>query len=170
MFYHPIALIHEDFLNSTIIYSNPCKMKRYLPLIFFLLIAVAFHSCNTIKYVPGTYDKAMLQFGSGGGFTGEYVNYYLLSNGQMFKERSKSGEMTGLVSIAKKEATQLIKEAETAGIKTSGYNKPGNMTWYLTLKEDGKEYRVAWGKPGTEAPVAFKALYDKLFELVKNQK
>jgi len=147
---------------------NPCFHVLCLALASFTLF---FSSCKNTQYTPATYTEEQLIFGSGGGFTGAYVNYYLLSNGQLFRERTLGEtELMELEALEKQAAQAYFNRATAAGIETLELSNPGNMTYFIRWKVgDAVKHEIKWGGGEQQPPPAVKSLFDDLISMTRKQ-
>ncbi len=141
---------------------------RYINLIVMSLLGL--FSCKSTSYTPTDYPKAMVTFGSGGGFTGITTEYTLLENGQLFRKSSNEKEHTAVKSVDKNKTAQIFENIKTLKIANMKFNHAGNMNTYLTTKFDGVENKINWGQPGPPPPKDAKLMYSILMNLIKNNK
>ena len=115
-----------------------------------------------------TQQPFQLSFGSGGGFTGGYATYTVTQDGKVIKEKAVANGTQQIAMLTKKQ----IKEIETLIAKVDFpkvfVNNPGNMTNFIYLTRDGKEYKTQWsGK--TSGNTALDDLSVKLNALIINK-
>ena len=112
----------------------------------FALIALILNmSCKTSKVVfnPETSDKMFLTFGSGGGFTGKVMTYYLTEDGSLY---TKSGdEITKVGKAAKEIAKQAFTNYESLGLMKVNLNDPGNRYSFIERKNGSEKNAIKWG-------------------------
>ena len=142
------------------------KIIIYLSLSTLLLLTV--FACKTTKYTVDELPDKQLYFGNGGGFTGAVNEYMLLDNGQVFKH--DSGDYTELPKAKKKKAAALFKTYYDLKLDSLQFRRPGNMYFYLRMKDQDQEYFTSWGNPGILPDSAIGVLYDDLMGLVRKVK
>ena len=141
-------------------------MKRIIVLLLFSSTTI-FFGCSK-KYLPHNYPKESITFGSGGGFTGAYTNYILLSNGQLFKQTTLDNQlMEAKKRISNNETRQFFKNYKTLNIGEMNYQNPGNMTSFIEYQQAQTKRRVAWSTANSDIPKNAKLFYSLLNTLVK---
>jgi hypothetical protein len=106
-----------------------------------------------------------IEFGHGGGFTGAVTTYVLLNNGRMYQELMERNEYNKLRRISKDEATTLFAECEK--LRTLKTDSPGNMYYFVTIKDSVQiPRRWIFGDPSVAPPSELEALYKRLVGLV----
>lgn len=141
-------------------------MKRIIVL-FLFSIAVLFSACSK-KYLPHNYPDETITFGSGGGYTGAYTNYILLSNGQLFKQTTLDNQLLEATKrISRNETKQFFKNYASLNIGEMSYQKPGNKTSFIEYQQRQSKQRVVWGVSNTDTPKNAKLYYTLLNTLVK---
>lgn len=134
---------------------------RYLK--FFTLYSgiLLFVHCMSNKYTPVNYPFKQIIVGSGGGFTGESIEYVLLENGFCFKGSGlveKKYERIG--KLSKNETDQLFTNYQFLNLNARQIDQPGNKYFYLGLKKMEEEHRMTWGAPNIEVPNQITLFYD----------
>jgi hypothetical protein len=129
----------------------------------------ALFACNTKKYAtPDEFPKQQLVFGSGGGFTGKVQTYTLLENGQLFHHNGINDATQEMERLQKAEAQKLFKLAKDEELLGKTFNEPGNMYYFLKVKNNGKEETsFVWGSNSKTPPAKCDSLYANLMGFVK---
>lgn len=143
-------------------------MKSYLS---FLLAfgCLYFHvGCKTQRYSADQLPDQQLLFGSGGGFSGETTEYILLKNGQLFEKSLLKNIITELGDIPKPQVKLLFKAVKQLHLEKTTVNKPGNMSYFICLKDAKSEYRSTWGSPNYQIDSTLESTYQKLMNAVKD--
>ena len=137
-----------------------------------LLLALPFVSCKTQKkiYTPETYDREIITFGSGGGFTGKVVKYQILRNGQMFTSSMGSSQSNEMAGLDKKTTDQLFLNLINLKIPEMTLDDPGNMYRYISYSENGNVHKVTWGGKNVEVPKSLKDYYKLLNQFATKNK
>lgn len=137
-------------------------MQKTYSLISLLLLLFA-TSCTSTK-LPGD-----IYFGSGGGFTGNVTTYTLSPDLNLYKTESIAQKKELLRSISKKELAGIATAFTKMNFKDIAVNTPGNMSQFITIKENGKVYTSIWsGK--TSGNESIDKLYSQLIQLLPNKK
>lgn len=107
---------------------------------------VLFGGCKSSSPVKQyeTYKGAKLILGSGGGFTGEYKEYIILENGDVFKRSTFDDKLVYLGKLKKNDALQLFENFATLGLQNKSLNLPGNMNKYIKYVKDDNEHVLQW--------------------------
>jgi hypothetical protein len=77
-----------------------------------------------------------IQFGNGGGFTGEIITYTLNGNGLLNKADSE------IKKLKNKKTFEYFKEAQN--LKDYKFNEPENVYSFLEIKTKNKTNRIVW--------------------------
>lgn len=127
-----------------------------------ILIGVVFflYNCKGTTYTIENLPAKRVIFGQGGGFTGAYVDFILLENGQIFKQNSLTKQMEELGSIKKKTAQQLFEKVKS--VTMTPIKEPGNMTYSLRYQTAEAEQAVTWGNPSYQVDSTIQEVYDAL--------
>ena len=120
--------------------------------ITFIFSLFAFVSCTQKYYTPYEYQGAQLIIGTGGGYTGQVIEYTLLDNGQVFGGTNKEGKVTMTPKLNKKTTKQLFSNYEMLDFRQLQVDKPGNMYHYLIYKNEETNHKLQWGAYDAEAP------------------
>jgi len=130
-----------------------------------LLAAVAFcWHCNRNTHTYDELPDRHLQFGTGGGFTGEVITYTLLENGQLFWERSlQQGEASALPAARKKAAGQLFEQA--SALACSEVLQPANRYAFFNRITAVDTCRWMWPADQGAPNPAIDSLFRQLLEL-----
>ena len=88
--------------------------------------------------------------------------YVLLDNGQLFLSKGLNGEWKELAKLKKSKSKEIFNKADEVKIGTLKFNHPGNMSYYLILKEPPRSNEVKWGETGVTLPDGISAFYDYL--------
>ncbi len=132
-----------------------------------ILVVFLLPSCGSKKYVtPEEAEGKQLILSHGGGFTGKYKTYYLLENGQLFKNAQGVGGTYGVENFEKKIVKQIFSNYITLGLENMDVKTYGNLTYSITMKDKDKEHKLQWekGQKGTEALQLF---YRNIMNLIK---
>jgi hypothetical protein len=131
-------------------HSNTLSMKHFSLLIIIFLFSV----------IQGQAQKRTLTIGSGGGFSGAATIYKIAEDGKVWRGKGL-GEIafTECSKIKGKQARKFLNGTSTqvAGVAPMSY--PGNMYYFISIIENGKENKITWGDTEHPAPEAVKNLY-----------
>ena len=124
-----------------------------------VLFLIILNSCITgnIGVKTGIYE---IQFGSGGGFTGEVKTYILTADCKLFEEDKE------LNKIKSKTTLEIFKEAQA--INEHSFNEPGNMYSFIEIKTKDKTNRIVWAFGSTKVDKRVTELHKRLMILYKN--
>jgi len=112
-------------------------------------------ACITKKEIAKT-GVEQIQFGSGGGFTGEYITYTLFQDGEI-----KKGEKI-VNKISLKET--LSRYAEAKSLSAYTFNDPQNMTYFIGILMKNDTNNISWGIESQEINKETQNLYKKLIQ------
>lgn len=115
----------------------------------YFIICVTFASivsCKSSKtlFNPESSGQTFLAFGSGGGFTGKIIKYYLLIDGTIY---TKNGdEIVKIGKASKQMSTQVFANYESLGLDKINLNEPGNKYSYIERNNGSNKNTITWGK------------------------
>lgn len=120
-----------------------------------LFLVLAFHACGA--------QERYLLVSNGGGVAGTATVYKISSDGKVLKGKGLGEINYSEESKLKKcAARKYFKRAEKLMASSPDFNHPGNVYSSITLYEQGKENRIAWGDAEHAAPEDAKKLYQKI--------
>ena len=131
---------------------------------FFLIILLL--SCNQKVFSPLTFEGSMLEWGTGGGFTGGVSTWCLLENGHLFKSEDGGKNYTHLGKWEKQKSNQYFNNFTTLGLDKMTLNEPGNKYYFITIKQKQGSHKITWGYQELENKVPA-ILYKNLMNAVK---
>lgn len=115
-------------------------------LLFSCLITVL--SCKTPPVSPHSYKHEIISFGSGGGFSGAYSEYFLMDNGKILSLSEDKKQYLEVKQIKSNLSSQIFNNIKTFGLDTLSYVHPQNMYYFLKFKNGTDSNYVSWsGKP-----------------------
>jgi len=137
----------------------------------FLLCGVMLLQCKTKDYLtPHEYDGKIIEFGSGGGFTGKVSHYTLMDNGQIFMNADKEGFVDAVTKIDKAEVKQVFDNYDSMNFIALKCNDPGNMYHFITMKHQDLTHKLMWGGNSLEIPKELEVFHAILMKKVKLNK
>jgi len=136
-------------------------MKKILTLLIFL---PALFACKTTHYTPKTYTGQQITAGTSGGVTGMMKEYVIFDNGQLFVSKGLKGEWKALLKLKKSQTREIFSRAEELDLINVKFNHPGNMTYYLVLKQPSRTSEIKWGESGVTPPEEVLSFYEFLMK------
>ncbi|WP_345269912.1 FAD-binding oxidoreductase [Nibrella viscosa] len=116
---------------------------------------------------PLLYKGRQIVVGSGGGFTGESVSYYLLDNGTLFAKRSTDSTFRSLGKQTSANTQRTFRLLETGcKIKSTQFDHPGNRYYFVSWKKGKQEHAVKWGDPQHTVPASYNQFYKSFIALI----
>jgi hypothetical protein len=110
-----------------------------------------------------------IEFGNGGGFTGQSKNYVLTRSGDLYFIKNILADEHTLEYLKKvKSCTvkKIFRYAEKNKITELRYNNPGNLFQYMTLIINNKTNRLVWESSDSATPENIITLYTRLYNLL----
>ncbi|MFZ4400932.1 MAG: hypothetical protein ACOYO1_12925 [Bacteroidales bacterium] len=126
--------------------------------IYTLLICLILSSCITGKIATKTSIEE-IQFGYGGGFTGEIKTFTLSANCKLFEKNKE------LKKVDAKIVLELFKKADE--LKEYTLNEPENIYSFIELKTKDKRNRIVWAYGSIKVDKNAIDLHNKLLLLTK---
>jgi hypothetical protein len=142
------------------------KTRNLIYLLNLLLMSVA---CKTAMVTtPESFRGKQLLIGTGGGVTGLTTTWFILENGQVFRQESVSGEIKEMKKISKHQTSRVFEGAWSLELEKENFSHPGNMTSFITIKEPGKTpITVKWGDAKYPVPEKYSSFYQQTFSIVQ---
>lgn len=126
-----------------------------------LILIISLNACNSSKAIKET-TIHQINFGSGGGITGEVVEYKLNDNGKVF---NKNQEVIN--QIKKSELLEIFNEAKL--LLNYKLNSPQNMYYFIDIYGKNDTNRLVWGLESKSVNEEAKSLYNKLNNQIKSK-
>ena len=136
--------------------------KLKLLIVTLTILIVGCKSAREVVYKPAGFH---IEFGKSGGFTNVPMNYLINGDRKVFKH--ETDKYIYLKTISKQELANLKQILEKSEFSTLALNEPGNMTYFLKVKDNSYENNVQWNDQ-SDAESA-KLIYHQLVELVKSK-
>lgn len=130
----------------------------------------SFLSSSAQKHSPESYDKRMLNFGSGGGFTGEIKMYTLLEDGELFFRSSVEGPYEFLRKVPKRVVKKAFIALDSMNIATRNINYPGNIYQFIEIQSGAEKQKATWGDTQYAVEPELKEIYQKLNEYTEQKR
>lgn len=122
-------------------------------------------SCASPAKLLNSNKNNKIFFGSKGGFTNMSTDFVLFENGSICRLKNDIVIKTGKTSREEVRAiTASIEEMKFMSIKT---DEPGNMTYYVSVVQDGSKNTVQWSDHDRNSQL--RELYVRLMNLVREQ-
>lgn len=122
---------------------------------------------KTAGLSPDTYKGRQVMVGSGGGFTGASVTYYLLDSGRLYGRRSRD---TTYVFIGRQTAANTKRVfsviEKKCRIKTTRFDDPGNVYKFVGWRKGRQQFKVTWGGAGKNPPAVYPKFYDSFMAMI----
>lgn len=134
-------------------------------LIFILAATVitsgSFIACKS-KKVSAKNDREIV-FGCGGGFTGRGEYFTLKEDGNLYKGENETADSNLIKKISPKTSDSIFKQAFSPEQLIIEYNRPGNMSCSIVLRQKGEFVKsFVWVYQDENIPERIKDLYGKL--------
>jgi len=141
---------------------KPVKMKHTI--LFFSLIPFLF-ACKSTHFTPKDYKGDQIIAGTSGGVTGMMKEYVILGNGQLYMSNGLKGEWKEHNRLKRSEVKKLFSRAAGLGLANMKFRHPGNMTYYLIVKQPPRSNEIKWGESGITPPDGITEFYNYLISL-----
>ena len=135
-------------------------MLRPIVILFSVLCLCA---CSGARLDGVSDDLAKIQFGAGGGFSGEQTSYVLLEDRRLFIAGQDSLRLVRRCN--RKDVKRIFEEASTLEPET--VNTPGNRWYRLTYFQEQDTLTAVWGDPTAITPTKLNQLWKDLMDLTK---
>ena len=148
-------------------------MKNSMKKLLYFLPLLAF-ACTGPKSTPENYQSGQLQFGMGGGFSGQVSRYAILDNGDVFYAKSAMDSMIQINTLDENLAKQLfqnaldINMAEIRKVPVVGGGQ-STMQSYLRILDQGNSQEIQWSDPRELSKPELQRLFNLLMAVAKNK-
>jgi hypothetical protein len=132
-----------------------------------LLCLCFVNACHPILPNTANNNPATLVFGQGGGTTGKYVEFSLISDGTLYRNDLESGKKVFMKKIRKDNSRWFFVDAENLKLLTMDFNCVYNINYYIIYMKGVRSNKVNWGNAATPPPDGVKSLWDRLWVLTK---
>jgi len=107
-----------------------------------------------------------ISLGSGGGVTGAYTMYVVSPTGnvQMVETLNNTNKSVKILNQA--EQAKIYDRLQSLNFESIKYNKPSDMTYYLTVQDVGLNHTVRWGDKQQDTPKKVVELYENIIEII----
>ncbi len=144
-----------------------------LRLVLFAFLALLLSMCASSKrYTLDELPPERLYFSFGGGFTGEYQEYLLLPNGQLFSRRQVINPLPyrEYEPLEEKVAKDLFSTFEKQNFDALGFDDPGNMTYTIQHVVASDTATVVWGGTEVQPTEELRTYWRRLMQEVTDKK
>lgn len=139
-------------------------------IIILSVLLVAFNICGFCQNIhKDSIQGNFIEFGSGGGFSGESKNYVLTESGDLYFIKNILADANTLVYLKKIKSCyskKIFRYAKKKKITELMYNEPGNIFHYMTLSINNKKNHLVWGSSKSTTPVTIITLSTKLYNVL----
>lgn len=122
-------------------------------------MVIAITSCRSPQHTISKSEIDQIEFGGGGGFTGQETTYTLTAQSKLLKEK------TVLKEVDPKQTADLFEKAVKIG--ELNYNKPGNIYSFIRIKTTDHTNPIIWAKGKEPKSKEVIKLYQELQNLTK---
>jgi len=112
-------------------------------------------------------QDSYLLFGKGGGISGETTAYKILKSGKVLKGSGRADiTFSKTARISKSDAKILFNEVKD--IPDSSFSYPGNIYYFIFIKDKNKENKFTWGASEFEVTSQIRSVYLKTMFIIGN--
>lgn len=126
--------------------------------LLFLMVLISF-SCSTPQKTIDKSSIEQIEFGGGGGVTGQETVFTLTDESQLYENKEF------IKKIDFKKTADIFKKA--IKFKDFDYQKPGNIYSFIRIQTGSKSNSITWTIGNEPESEEFLKLYQKLQELSK---
>lgn len=107
---------------------------------------------------------------TGGGFTGRYNIYRIQPDSIIYSVDENSDQSRMIGKLSSEEFQKVYNLLDASNYEGIDYNKPGNLTSYIDIKDGATHYKIVWSKSSDFPPEKIVALHQLIFSLAKKYK
>ncbi len=134
-----------------------------------ILALILFLSCKSVKYTTAQMPEKQVIIGESGGFAGTETSYILCSSGQVFKQLLPANKTEEITGLDKNKIKNLYNKPWNKKWDSYSYDKPGNMTYFVTLKDAAKLNKISWASNDTLVLKDLKDYCQEFYQLLKTK-
>lgn len=137
--------------------------KPFIIYVFVILFAGCMSQYNARSPLP---EKQIL-FGQGGGFAGKTTTYRINDQGQVFQSSPYTSSQEQVNTISRKRCKKLFLEAEKAYWDTLNIDRPGNIYYFIEIRNRQDTHRIVWGATNYKVSPQVQLFYEQLLNVTK---
>ena len=115
------------------------------------------------------YENTEIVFVSGGGFSGQEIEYRINTDRQIISSNSLTKETSDIGKLSKKKVLNLYEQMDNLKLPLMNFNHPGNMYYYIKESKGSKEAKVVWSDGREDLPGGVQEFYDQLMSIVNDK-
>jgi hypothetical protein len=133
--------------------------------LIFVCMFFLFFGCKTSKTMNSYQFE--IGFGSGGGFTGKYIEYIFNSKGELYKINSGTKKKELIKTIDFSKTKSIFEKVINDNLIDYIFSNTGNMNKYIEINSSKKVNKIIWSNPSKLPKESIISLFDDLNFLVK---
>lgn len=138
---------------------NAFTMKHLFP--FSLIFVLLIYGCGP-QGALYEYQGTNINFGSGGGYSGQVSTYTLSTTGKLEITESLTGKTALLPNMKKSKVKKVYSTLAEMDFEKIQFNHPGNMYYFIEQAKGDTTHKVVWGDGGEAVPAEVQSFYDLL--------
>lgn len=135
-----------------------------------LSTALTLFACSSSRETTIIVESDYFIFGSGGGFTGKYMEYKIYDSGMIDEMDFKKEAWVAYAEVDPSEVQPFFTDLVELDLLTFKYDHPGNLTWYIEVHDEGTTNRVKWGENNSTVKPELEAFFKKVNDYVLDLK
>lgn len=124
-------------------------------------------ACGSHKEVAATTAADDFVFGSGGGVTGQYMEYKVHNDGTIERMNFKTEAYEPYAKVDRSEVLPLFSELKKLALQDFLFSHPGNITKYIEVHDGAAVNRVKWGDPNAPVRPDIEAFFKQAYDVVR---
>jgi len=118
---------------------------------------------SSIQAGPGATNKdRIIIVGSGGGMTGMVNEFHINKDGRVVKQNTLSGQNSIYKTITTEQLNIVNSMFDQLNLSSVDFDRPGNMYYFVGLKEGMKQHRVTWSSADPALPENIRQFYNMM--------
>lgn len=134
-------------------------MNKYVILASLIILLI---SCAQSRKMTVSDTAESVRFGKTGGFTNIPMEYALQHNRRVYEIAADTANPVNRIS--RKEMKEIVAALDSMDFKSLKLNEPGNMTYFMLVRNESWENRVQWSDNTDNEQV--KSLYKLLLKTI----
>jgi hypothetical protein len=114
-------------------------------------------------------SKCYIVTGSSGGFSGQIVQHYFFSDGNIYRSESLGKKNSWVKKLSKKETKIVFKKLKALHLEKVDFNHPGNMTYFIEQHKNGIVNSIKWGDNKVQLPSDITTFHRYLMDIISTQ-
>ncbi len=117
------------------------------------------------NFLEGSSELKRYAVGKGGGFTSDYQEFVLCEDGKVYKRDFNYDREVFTKQLSEEDLQYFLKRIEKLNLDGISIEKPGNMSYYIEIREGKLSLnKIVWGLNTYYPPKELELFHEELFK------